>query len=280
MRLGLQSFANRFYFVSLAELQRWQLERRWFMPLLMSPRQLDTPCVSYESSPRHYVLACREGKVQLSGTQLLRYIEYWENQVLAPRGQGRPVIGIQNLPGVSKTGRRPWYNLLDQLSRRGTAPILLPRRLYRRLRVVWNQAGWVAGENFIEITPRSDIPAQSLLAVLNASLSEMALRVNANVYDGVYSLNPGSVGDVPVLDIRRLEPPVMERITGAYSQFLRINGSQRGKLDAAVFAAADLPDSLFPDLQATLAGMRIPEARTSPPALKEEGGSFGEPRLL
>ena len=280
VRLGLQSFANRFYFVSLAELQRWQLERRWLMPLLMSPRQLDTPCVSYESSPRHYVLACREGKVQLSGTQLLRYIEYWENQVLAPRGQGRPVIGIQNLPGVSKTGRRPWYNLLDQLSRRGTAPVLLPRRLYRRPRVVWNQAGWVAGENFIEITPRSGIPAQSLLAVLNASLSEMALRVNANVYGGVYSLNPGSVGDVPVLDIRRLEPPVMERITGAYSQFLRINGSQRGKLDAAVFAAAGLPDSLFPDLQATLAGMRNPEARTSPPALKEEGGSFGEPRLL
>ena len=280
VRLGLQSFARPFYVVSLAALQRWQLERRWLLPLLLSPRQLDTPCLNSDASPRHYVLACRATKDQLAGTRLLRYVEYWENQVLAPRGHRPPVVGVQNLPRVARTSRRPWYNLLDDLTRRGTAPILLPRRFCRSLRVVWNQAGWVAGENFIEITPRAGVQQQALLAVLNASVSEIALRVHAGVYGSVYSLNPGSVGDVPVVDVRRLQPPAVDRITGAYGQFLRINGSERGRLDAAVFAAADLPDTLFQNLQATLGRMQNPVAGTSSPAPEEEGGLHGEWRLL
>lgn len=280
VRLGLQTFAKPFYVLSLEALQRWQLERRWLMPLLLTPRQLDTPVLSSDASPRHYVLACREGKEQLAGTRLLRYIEYWENQVLAPRGQGRPVVGVQNLPGVARTNRRPWYNLLDRLTSRGTAPVLLPRRIYRNLRAVWNQAAWVAGENFIEITPRAGIPPQALLAVLNASVSEIALRVNARVYGGVYSLDPGSVGDVPVVDVRRLQPQALERITAAYNRFLRISGFERGRLDAAVFAAADLPDTLFQDLQATLGRMQQPVAGESPRPSRDKSRPPGELRLL
>ena len=279
VRLGLQTFAKPFYVVPLAALQRWQLERRWLMPMLLSPRHLDTPCLNSDASPRHYVLACRAGREQLGSTRLLRYIEYWENQVLAPRGRGQPVVGIHNLPRLARTSRRPWYNLLDDLTRRGTAPILLPRRLYRNLRVVWNQAGWVASENFIEITPRPGIQPQALLAVLNASVSEIALRVNAHEYGGFYSLNPRNVGQVPVVDVRRLEPAALQRINRAYNQFLRINGSERGRLDAAVFAEAGLPDTLFQDLQETLDHMRSPVTGT-PSAAGEEGGLPGELRLF
>ena len=280
VRLGLQTFARPFYVVSLAALQRWGLERRWLMPLLLSPRQLVQPRLSADVAPRHYVLACREAKAQLAGTRLLRYIEYWENQVLAPRGRGRPVVGVHNLPRVARTGRTPWYNLLDDLARRGTAPILLPRRLYRNLRVGWNQAGWVAGENFIEVTPRAGVQPQALLAVLTASVSEIALRVNAHEYGGMYSINPGSVGDVPVVDVRRLEAPALGRLTAAYGRFLRIGASERGRLDAAVFAAAGLPDTLFQDLQETLGRLRHPEAARRAPAPGDEGGLPGELRLL
>ena len=280
VRLGLQTFARPFYVVSLAALRHWQLERRWLMPLLLSPRQLVQPRLSADVAPRHYVLACREPKAQLAGTRLLRYIEYWENQVLAPRRRGRPVVGVHNLPRVARTGRAPWYNLQDDLARRGTAPILLPRRLYRNLRVGWNQAGWVAGENFIEVTPRSGVQPQALLAVLTASVSEIALRVNAHEYRGVYSLNPGSVGDVPVVDVRRLEAPALGRLTAAYGRFLRIGGSERGRLDAAVFAAAGLPDTLFQDLQETLGLLRNPAAARTPPAPGDESGLADELPLL
>ena len=242
VRLGLQTFAKMFYVVSLASQKRWQLERRWLMPLLLSPKDFDTAWLNSDVSARHYVLACNAARERLTGTRVLRYIEYWENQILTPRGQGQPAIGVQNLPRVAKTGRAPWYNLLDHLTRRGTAPILLPRRMHRRLRVVWNQAGWVAGENFIEITPQTGVAAPALLAALNTGIAEMALRVNAHVYGGgVYSLSPGSVGEVPVVDVRRLSPRALNQIDRAYNQFLHTNGSERGRLDAAVFAAAGTP---------------------------------------
>ena len=281
VRLGLQTFAKMFYVVPLAVQQRWQLERRWLLPLLLSPKDFNTPCLTSDLSARHYVLACDAAKGRLAGTRALRYIEYWENQVLTPRGQTQPVIGVQNLPRVANTGRRPWYNLLDHLTRRGTAPILLPRRMYRRLRVVWNQAGWVAGENFIEITPRAGIAPQTLLAVLNASVTEIALRVDAHVYGGgVYSLSPGSVGEVPVVDVRRLPPPVLNRIERAYSQFLNTGGSDRGRLDAAVFAAAGLPDALFENLQTALGRMQGFANAVAQPASGEDRDGPEELRLL
>ena len=281
VRLGLQTFAKMFYVVPLATQKRWQLERRWLMPLLLSPKDFDTACLSSDLSARHYVLACNATKERLTGTRALRYVEYWENQVLTPRGQAQPVIGVQNLPRVAKTGRTPWYNLLDHLTRRGTTPILLPRRMHRRLRVVWNQAGWVAGENFIEITPQTGVAPQVLLAVLNTSIAEMALRVNAHVYGGgVYSLSPGSVGEVPVVDVRRLTPRALQQIDRAYNQFLHTNGSERGRLDAAVFAAAGLPDTLFEDLQTALERMQDLADAAARPAPAEDDSWPEELRLL
>ena len=281
VRLGLQTFAKMFYVVPLATQKRWQLERRWLMPLLLSPKDFDTACLSSDLSARHYVLACNAAKERLTGTRVLRYIEYWENQVLTPRGQAQPVIGVQNLPRVAKTGRTPWYNLLDHLTRRGTAPILLPRRMYQRLRVVWNQAGWVAGENFIEITPQTGVAPQTLLAVLNTGIAEMALRVNAHVYGGgVYSLSPGNVGEVPVVDVRRLSPRALNQIDRAYNQFLHTNGSERGRLDAAVFAAAGFPDTLFEDLQTALDRMQGLADAIARPAPAEAGDWPEELRLL
>ena len=279
--LGLQTFAKMFYVVPLAAQKRWQIERRWLMPLLLSPRDFDAPCLSSDLSARHYVLACNAAKEQLAGTRVLRYIEYWENQVLTPRGLAQPVIGVQNLPRVSKAHRTPWYNLLEHLTRRGTAPILLPRRMYQRLRVVWNQAGWVAGENFIELRPRAGVAPLTLLAVLNTSVAEMALRVNAHVYGGgVYSLSPGSVADVPVVDVRRLAPPVLRQIERAYDQFLHTSGAERGRLDAAVYAAAGLPDTLFEDLQTSLGRMQGAAAAVAQPAPIEEDDRPEELRLL
>lgn len=281
VRLGLQTFAKTFYVVPLAVQKRWQLERRWLMPLLLSPKDLDATCLSPDMAPRHYVLACNVGKEHLAGMRILRYIEFWENQVLTPRGQTQAVIGVQNLPRVATARRTPWYNLLDSLTHRGTAPILLPRRMYRRLRVVWNQAGWVAGESFIEITPQADVAMKPLLAVLNASITEMALRVNAHVYGGgVYNLSPGSVGEIPIVDVRRLSLPVLNQIDRAYNQFLHTNGAKRGRLDAAVFAAAGLPDTLFEALQTALGRMQNFAAAVAQPVPMEEDHWREELHLL
>jgi tRNA1(Val) A37 N6-methylase TrmN6 len=257
VRIGLQSFAKMFYIVSRETQQRWELERRWMRPLIMSPKDIEVPILSVETPIQHYVLACGWPKERLAGTHMLRYIQYWETQVLNPRGRARPVLGVQNLPRVRKTRRDPWYNLLVDLDRRGTAPILLPRRIYQRYQVVWNQIGWVAGENFIEIAPKTSIPLIPLLAILNAGTTEIAVRVSAHVYGGgVYNLSPGSIGEIPVVDVRRLAPEALQQLERAYRQFLLARGKERTALDAAVLEGIGLPPAFLATLRTALDRMQ------------------------
>jgi hypothetical protein len=257
VRIGLQSFAKMFYIISRETQQRWELERRWLRPLIMSPKDVEVPVLSTETPIRHYVLACNWPKERLAGTRVLRYIQYWESQVLNPRGRARPVVGVQNLPRVRKTRRHPWYNLLVELDRRGTAPILLPRRIYQRFQVVWNQVGWVAGENFIEITPKAAIPLFPLLAILNAGTTELAVRASAHVYGGgVYNLSPGSIGDVPVIDVCRLPARAHQQLERAYKQFLLSKGQDRTALDTVVFESIGLPPAFFATLRRALDRMQ------------------------
>ena len=122
---------------------------------------------------------------------------------------------------------------------------------------------------------------QTLLAVLNTGVAEMALRVNAHVYGGgVYSLSPGSVGEVPVVDVRRLSPRALKQIDRAYNQFLHTNGSERGRLDAAVFAAAGLPETLFEGFQTALNRMQGLADTIARPAPAEDGDWPEDLRLL
>jgi hypothetical protein len=281
VRIGLQSFAKMFYIVPREVQEHWELERRWLLPLIMSPKDVEVPCLSPERPARHYVLACNASKEQLANTRLLHYIQYWEKQVLTPRGLARPVIGVQNLPRVGKTRRTPWYNLLDDLNRRGTAPILLPRRIYQRYQVVWNQARWVAGENFIEVTPHAPIPLLPLLAVLNAATTELVVRVSAHVYGGgVYNLSPGSIGEVPVVDVRRLSPAALQQLEEAYRRFLDSGGKDRTGLDTAVLVALGLPTAFLATLQAALESMQELSSAVLEPMRVEAAEGSGWPEEL
>lgn len=274
-RIGLQSFAKMFYIVPREPQQRWGLEQRWLLPMALSPKDFDEPLLAPDTAVRHYVVACHREKAQLRGTQTLNYIEHWERQVLNPRGLARPVIGVHNLPRVRKTRRDPWYNLVDDLTRRGTAPVLLPRRIYQRYRVVWNQAGWVAGENFIEVLPQPQVPLEPLLAVLNAGVSEMALRVSAHVYGGgVYNLSPGSVGEVPVVDVRQLSAERQDQLTSAYRGFLQSKGKDRGALDTVVLDVLGLPPTFAASLESALGRMQhLSDAVLEPIAVDPNEGN-------
>ncbi|MDH3598666.1 MAG: N-6 DNA methylase [Candidatus Tectomicrobia bacterium] len=275
VRIGLQSFAKMFYIVPRDTQQRWELEQRWLLPLALSPKDFDRPMLSPETVVRQYVLACDRSKADLVGTRTLQYIDYWERQVLNPRGLARPVIGVQNLPRVRKTRRAPWYNLAYDLARRGTAPVLLPRRIYQRYRVIWNQAGWVAGENFIEVMPHAGVPLEAFLAILNTGVTEMAVRVSAHVYGGgVYNLSPGSVGEVPIIDVRQLPPEVISQLHDAYRRFLRSSGADRSALDAAAMAALGLPDTFAETVRTALGRMQhLSDAILEPIALDTAEGS-------
>jgi hypothetical protein len=123
--------------------------------------------------------------------------------------------------------------------------------------------------------PQAGVPLEVFLAVLNTSVTEMAVRVSAHVYGGgVYNLSPGSVGEVPVIDVRQLPPEIISQLHNAYRQFLRSNGTDRSALDAAAMAALGLPDTFAETLRTALGRMQhLSDAILEPIAVEAAEGS-------
>ncbi len=98
--------------------------------------------------------------------------------------------------------------------------------------------------------------------MLNSSFAEMAFRVNSHLYGGrVYNLNPGDVGAVPVLDVRRLDSRSVKLLRTAYEEFARDNNLDRSKLDFAISNAFRLPSSLYETLNEAVLELRAASSK-------------------
>jgi len=107
------------------------------------------------------------------------------------------------------------------------------------------------------------------------------VRASAHVYGGgVYNLSPGSVGDVPVLDVRRLSPATLRQLEEAYRQFLSTGGKDRMALDAVVLAALDLPTTFLTTLQDVLDSMQGLSSAVQEPVSVEAAEGSGWPEEL
>jgi len=245
-RIGFQTFAKFFYVVRSEDAEALGLERQFLCPYVTTLCDVDGPVIEEQSPITHYLIYCDREKADLRGTRLLDYITHWESQLLKPRGALKPVVGVHNLPRVRRARRQPWYNVVAEVRRRGAFPILLPRRLYNRFCAVWNRAKRIADENFIEVRPKAGVDLEALLAVLNSSVCELALRVHAHIYGGgVYNLNPGDIGKVPVLNIRVLSPAGVNALKSAYYQFISSGGSDRELLDRTLCELLNVSDDFY-----------------------------------
>jgi hypothetical protein len=232
-RIGFQGFCKQFYIVPAES--AWQIEQKYLKSLIHSPKDVSGPILSPAQSAQHFLLYCSVPKTRLVGTQVLRYIEWGESQRITPRGKAQEITGFHNLPRVKRANRQPWYNLAPELDRRGNYPILIFRRIFKRYAVIWNQAGWIANENFIELQPKLGVHSMALLAFLNSSFAELFFRVHAHRYGGgVYNLNPGDIGSVPALNIPKLSEKETARLAIAYESFILSGGRNRTVLDQAV----------------------------------------------
>ncbi len=261
-RIGLQTFAKPFFILKANEADSLCIEGKYLRPILVSSREVRRSALAEDSKPEYVLLCCGKPETELRGTAALSYIRKWESRAIMARGRIGEVIGAQNLPRLRRAGRIPWYNIHDEVQRRGSWPILVPRRMFRKYLVVWNLAEWVANENFIELMPREGVLLEPLLAMLNSSFAEMAFRVNSHLYGGgVYNLNPGDVGAVPVLDVRRLDSKSVKLLRTAYEEFARDNNLDRSRLDFAISNAFRLPSSLHESLNEAVLELRAASSK-------------------
>jgi hypothetical protein len=251
-RIGLQTFAKKFYVHTRREWQRIGVEPEALAPFALSPKSFRSPLISDAAQVPHLVLACDESHAQLTGVG--RYIAEGMNSQVAIRGKGVTVHGFHEVPRILRSGRRPWYNLRTDILRRGRYPILLPRRTFRSYLVVHNKASVVANEDFIELRPNAEHEVEALLSFLNSSFGEFIVRSNAFQYGGgVFDLRPGRLHQMPILNMEELPTSARERLTDAWHRFVEGNGSAgRGVLDHEVAVALDISPNLHVQVTASL----------------------------
>lgn len=236
-RIGIQTLAKEFFVLTPDKAREYQIETRFLEPLAQSTRCFNEPVIEEDAEPLFFTFYCSESKEALTGTRALAYIEQGEKAEVPVRGKGTTVTGYQNKERIKEDGRQYWYDLKTALVRRSRAEILIPRLVYRTFMVVWNKAGFVPGELFIEFIPNesSKIETEIYLAVLSSSVTEIMLRATAQVYgDGTYNIAPGQIKKVPMLNVEHIPVGRREKLKRAYQQYLADAKHDRAVIDKTV----------------------------------------------
>ena len=246
-KIGLQTFADRFYILNKKDAQLWGIEKEYLKPIITSPREIKRLVMESESEADAYVLVVHDDKNALQGKNVLKYIEHGENVEVKIRKKGFTVKGYHNQPRIKSARRKPWYNL-GQVE---PASILFPYMMWKRTFFVWNKANVIGHQNFIEIRPKEERIQVALLAVLNSSLATLTFGSLAHIYGGgVAKLTPNDVKNAPVLNVNELtdgEKKTIEDLFLKLCEYQRV-GNEKAKekalkeLDNAIFDVLGLTE--------------------------------------
>ncbi len=260
-RIGIQTLAKDFFVLSTERAANAGLEPEYLAPLAQSPRFFNQPVIHPGSHTDYYLFYCSKSKAELTNTKTLKYILAGETREVEVRGkEGITVIGYHNKERIQRSHRKQWYDLRTALERRGRASILIPRLIYKSYTVVWNQARCVPGELFIEFLPAPlfAVDDEVYLAILTSSVTEVMLRVNAQVYGGgTYNINPGQVKKVPIINVNILTDAQRARLKRAYRLFLKSPAHDRAPIDRAVFAILGLTSAQQQVVKQTLVDLLV-----------------------
>lgn len=259
--IGVQTLAKTFFVLTPDQAREHGIENEYLQPLANSSRTHGSPVIEVDQAPEHLVFYCDKAKADLACTRALAYIEAGEKTPVPVRGKGKTVIGYQEKERIQRAGRRYWYDLKTLMDKRGRAEILLPRLVYSTFRVVWNRANFIPGELFIEVKPPAkdlkDIDVRVYLAILNSAPTEVALRVQAQLYGGgTFNINPGPVKQVPVIAPTRLTVEQRRLLAEAYQRFIDDPRHDLHVVNNAVFDVLGFDGSLRSEVLTVLEDLR------------------------
>lgn len=234
-RIGLQTLAKEFFVLTPKRVRDIQLETEYLEPLAQSIRYFREPVINPGMEPPFYIFCCAKSKEELKDTHALDYILQGETTKVEVRGKGISVVGYHNKDRMKRSNRHYWYDLKSAFERRGSASILIPRLIYHTFNIIWNKAKFVPGELFIEFLPPPEIDSEVYLAILTSSISEIMLRIHAQVYGGgTYNIGPGQIRNVPILNAGLLTGLQREALKQSYLQYLSEKKRDRSVIDAVV----------------------------------------------
>lgn len=188
IRRGFTTGANEFFYLKDEKARYWGIEEKFLKPVIVSLRESKT----IEIDPnrlKYKILMVHENRSKLEGTNVLKYIEYGEEQ------------GYHRRPTCAS--RKRWYDL----GKRSPGVILYPERMGDRFVILLNQARVYVNKNLYEIYPKKGINPNVLCAILNSTMTALFNELHGRVLIGaqnVIDIDVWMVGIIPVIDPRKI----------------------------------------------------------------------------
>jgi type I restriction-modification system DNA methylase subunit len=239
IRRGITSGANEFFYLDREKIKLWSIEEEYLRPIVVSPREM-----RIEINPNdidQWVLFVHKSKEELSGTNVLKYIQWGEEVETRIKGGtsgGSLIKGFHNLSTVKS--RKLWYDV----GVREPAPILRSRRIWERCIYFLNRANALANDSLYEIHPFDRENVEVLAGILNSSIAALISELEGRFYGGgVLELEIYETKNMTVIDPNKLSLIEKQKIKKAFSKVCEAQNKGDEKLEQE--AQRDLDDDVF-----------------------------------
>lgn len=210
IKFAIKTGANEFFYLDENAQKKWHIEDRFLRPILKSPKE----CGHILIEPvrlKYKAFMCRNSKLELKGTNALKYIEWGENApVEIKRGskKGKMIKGYQNLETVKS--RNSWYCLEKFV------PKYVIRSIFNEdFSIFYNRDGYIIDKVMYGISPKGESDnCFGLGAYLNSTLATLFINVygQMGLGEGALFISIEDLEKMPVLLSNRIDQSLFTRL--------------------------------------------------------------------
>lgn len=293
--------ADKFFYLTIKDVQKWGLMEEYLHPLLVSPRYSKFFTFTKNDWKKLknadklcYVFTCRKPKHSLP-RNVKEFIKWGEIEPLVRVRKGeKPKTANESIASISREKNRKnfygWYDLGDVKF----TLMCTPRRAQYYHRFMLSDIPMALDDGLIAFIPKQiefdDMQIKAMLAYLNSDFSRFFIETGGrSTGGGVIELDVKSAGKLPILDVRKLSQKqihdLAELFTRLENETRKIGGADTQEkleklqpiveeIDASVAQILRLKKTLVESLRAVtqiLAQRRISRTRRArPEAIKGE----------
>jgi type I restriction-modification system DNA methylase subunit len=231
LRRGVTTGAEDFFYFDKEKIKLWGIESAYLKPVVTEPAKIKKIELQKADTVKK-ILWVYDDKEKLDGTNVLKYIEWGEEQGFHKRST------VKN--------RQLWYSY----GKRKPSPILFSRLVRERPIFVWNKDEVVIDDSFYEIAPKKETEV-ILLAILNSTITSLFLEIHGRLPGaGLLAIQAYEMKKLPILNTEKLSEKERQRIENAFSKICeaqnkgddKLEQEARKELDNAVFDVLGLTE--------------------------------------
>jgi len=224
VRRGFTTGANEFFYLTEEEIKIWGIEEEFWchkeggnwVPNYVIKSLKESKTIQVTSNDLKYrVLMIHKDKRELEGTNVLKYIEYGENEKI---GKGDKA----SIPAQRPTcaSRERWYDL----GTRTPGPILYVERMGDRFVVLYNKSKVFVNKNLYEIFPKEDTSLPLLCGILNSTITDLSNELYGRILTGaqnVIDIDVWMTNQIPVIHPDKITKNQIRKLNNAFENLSR-----------------------------------------------------------